>query len=86
MHVLVGIAADPGARMRELATRVGITERAVQKIVAELAAAGVVAIYRDGRRNRYTVNDRLPLWESTGAHRTVRHLVELGTNQNGTAG
>ena len=55
-HVLVSLAADPDARVRDIAERVGITERAVQMIVADLEAAGYVVRERVGRRNRYAVS------------------------------
>ncbi|MGY1793332.1 helix-turn-helix transcriptional regulator [Geodermatophilus sp. SYSU D00525] len=55
-HVLVSLAADPEARVRDVAERVGITERAVQMIVADLEQAGYVVRERVGRRNRYTVS------------------------------
>ncbi len=54
-HVLVCLAADPDARLRDVADRVGVTERAVQQIVAELEQEGYVAKERVGRRNHYTV-------------------------------
>ncbi len=54
-HVLVSLAVDPDARMRDIAARVGITERAVQTIVGDLEEAGYVLRERLGRRNRYTV-------------------------------
>ncbi|MGY1710391.1 helix-turn-helix transcriptional regulator [Geodermatophilus sp. SYSU D00758] len=54
-HVLVSLAADPEVRMRDVATRVGITERAVQMIVSDLEQAGYVVRERVGRRNHYTV-------------------------------
>lgn len=54
-HVLVCLAADPDARLRDVADRVGITERAVQQIVAELEHEGYVVKERVGRRNHYTV-------------------------------
>lgn len=60
-HVLVALARDPDARMRDIAVRVGITERAVQLIVRDLEQGGYVAVERIGRRNRYTVEARLPL-------------------------
>jgi len=63
--------------MRDVAARVGITERAVQRIVAELEASGYLTIAREGRRNRYTVNTDLPLRHPLEAHRTVGNLVEL---------
>jgi hypothetical protein len=78
-HVLICIAGDPEIRMRDVAIRVGITERAVQRIVAELEGGGYLAVTREGRRNRYTVNAGLPLRHPVEGHRTVGHLVELGT-------
>lgn len=65
-HVLLCIAEDPEARMRDVAVRVGITERAVQRIIEDLAADGYLRVERDGRRNRYTI--------SKGKH--LRHPVE----------
>ncbi|WP_409331618.1 helix-turn-helix transcriptional regulator [Trujillonella humicola] len=54
-HVLVSLALDPEVRMRDVAAWVGITERAVQMIVADLEEAGYVVRERVGRRNHYTV-------------------------------
>lgn len=76
--VLICIAAEPESRMRDVAARVGITERAVQRIVAELEQAGYLTITREGRRNRYTVNVAAPLRHSVATHRTVGQLVEFG--------
>jgi DNA-binding IclR family transcriptional regulator len=59
--VLLCIADDPRARMRDIAATVDITERAAQRIVADLVAAGYVHRERDGRRNRYTVRTDLSL-------------------------
>jgi MarR family len=55
-HVLVEIARNPAARMRDLSVRAGITERAVQLIVADLEEAGYITRHRVGRRNHYVVN------------------------------
>ena len=55
-HVLVEIARNPDARIRDIADVAGLTERAVQAIVADLEAAGYLTRTRTGRRNRYTVN------------------------------
>jgi len=55
-HVLVEIARDPEARMRDIAAAAGITERTAQVIVADLEAAGYITRTRTGRRTRYTVN------------------------------
>ena len=60
-HVLILLARDAGATMREVAGVVGITERAVQRIVGELEEARVLQRSRKGRRNVYTVNSALTL-------------------------
>jgi predicted transcriptional regulator len=60
-HVLFCIAADPGMRLRDVAERVGVTERAAQRIVADLVQTGYLERSRDGRRNRYQVRPELPL-------------------------
>ncbi|HJZ90564.1 MAG TPA: helix-turn-helix domain-containing protein [Gemmataceae bacterium] len=77
-HVLICIAAEPESRMRDVAARVGITERAVQRIVAELEAGGYLTVTRAGRRNRYILNPNLPLRHPVEAHRDVGSLIELG--------
>lgn len=60
-HVLLCVARDPGIRHRDVAVRVGITERAAQRIVADLVEAGYLERTREGRRNRYRLNPELPL-------------------------
>ena len=55
-HVLVEIARNPGARIRDISAAAGITERTVQAIVADLEASGYLTRTRTGRRTRYTVN------------------------------
>src|ERR1700732_3898651 len=55
-HVLVEIARDPEARIREVSAAVGLTERPVQAIVADLETAGYLTRTRTGRRTKYTVN------------------------------
>ena len=74
-HVLLCLAADDSLRVRDLAQKVGITERAVLKILAELEAGGVIEREREGRRNRYRVLHRTRLRHSIEAHRTVGDLV-----------
>ena len=56
---LLCIAEDPRARLRDIASSVGITERAAQRIVSDLVAAGYVEREREGRRNIYTVGAHL---------------------------
>ena len=60
-RVLLLIAQDPGARLRDIADAVGITERRAYGIVTDLAAAGYVVKEKDGRRNRYQIQAHLPL-------------------------
>jgi DNA-binding MarR family transcriptional regulator len=55
-HVLLSVARDPEARARDIAERVGITERATQRILSDLLAADYISKTKVGRRNRYTVN------------------------------
>jgi len=75
-HVLICIAQDPSARVRDLSERVGITERATHRIIAELKAAGYLTYDRDGRRNRYTVNGDLPMRHSVEGHCAVLDLLD----------
>lgn len=76
-HVLICLANTPDLRMRDIAQAVGITERAVQRIVAELTEGGFLDVVKDGRRNRYTVNDQLPLRHPVEAHKSIRDLLAL---------
>jgi DNA-binding transcriptional ArsR family regulator len=79
-HVLVCLARDPEARLRDVALSVGITERAVQKIVSDLEDAGVVERLRDGRRNRYRLHPERPLRHPIESHRTVGALLTMVLN------
>lgn len=74
-HVLVCLAEDPNVRIREMASAVGITERAVQRILAELEASGVIEKVREGRRNRYQVRLDSPLRHPLEAHCTILQLM-----------
>lgn len=56
-HVLVAVAAEPEARVRDIAARVGITERAVQNILDDLERGGYLERERVGRRNRYRLRE-----------------------------
>ena len=75
-HALVCITRDPGIRVREIAARIGITERATQRIVADLAREGYIEKARVGRRTSYTVNGRLPLRHPVEDHREIGALLE----------
>ena len=76
-HVLLCIAGEPQILLREVARRVGVTERAVQRIVADLEEGGYLSRVREGRRNHYEVYADLPLRHPVEAHRQVRVLLDL---------
>jgi len=76
-HVLCILASEPTVRVRDLADRVALTERAVLRIVSELEAAGYVRHRRRGRRNIYEVDRDLPLSHPTERHLTVGTLVAM---------
>ncbi len=76
-HVLVCLARDPDCRLRDVASRVGVTERAVQKILGDLEAAGIVCRERRGRRNRYRLNPDRPLRHPLEAHCSVGSLLRM---------
>lgn len=80
-HVLICIAEDPKVRIRDLAARVGITERAIQKIITELEQAGYLTHTREGRRNVYRVRRNQPLRHPIERHRTVAVLIDLVGNE-----
>jgi MarR family len=62
-RVLLCIARDPGLRLRDIAARVGITERTAHGIITDLTLAGYVMKAKDGRRNRYEIQAHMPLPE-----------------------
>ena len=76
-HVLFCLAGDPDLRLRDIAHTVQITERAVQRIVGELAISGCVVIDKVGRRNTYTINREAHLRHPIEAQHTVGELIDL---------
>src|ERR1700730_9759962 len=76
-HVLVEIARDPEARIRDIAAAVGLTERSVQAIVADLEAAGYLTRTRTGRRTTYTVNHNSLFRHSAQEGLRIGPFVEL---------
>jgi DNA-binding MarR family transcriptional regulator len=76
-HVLVCVARDPGIRLRDIASDVGITERAAHRIVSELVDEGYVVRERQGRRNRYQVRTKRPLPHPLAEEHEVGDLLEL---------
>ncbi len=76
-HVLVVLSRDPDARLRDVAQIVGITERAVQKIVRDLQDGGLVSVTKVGRRNRYRLHPNQPLRHTLEARCTTGELLEM---------
>lgn len=78
-HVLVEIARNPDARIRDISAVVGLTDRTVQAIVADLEAAGYLTRTRTGRRTRYSVNHDSLFRHSAQEGLRVGPLLELLT-------
>ncbi len=76
-HVLICLAEDKELRLRDVAERVGITERAVLRILADLEEAGVITRHREGRRSQYEIHADQPLRHTVEQHRTVQDLLGL---------
>jgi hypothetical protein len=86
-RVLLCIAHDPGVRLRDIAARVGVTERSAYGIVTDLVEAGYVVKEKDGRRNRYQIQAHLPLPEPGSRERTIGEVLALlaGVGEEATA-
>ncbi|MCB9412605.1 MAG: helix-turn-helix transcriptional regulator [Actinobacteria bacterium] len=76
-HALVFLAKHDDPRVRDVAEGVGITERAAQSILSDLAEAGYVTVTRVGRRNHYALNPELPLRHPHEADHTVGELLAV---------
>ncbi len=77
MHVLVALSRDPELRIRDMSDQIGITQRAVQRILAELIDEGVIKAKKIGRRNRYTIQRRTRLRHPLESKHTVGELIDL---------
>ena len=78
-HVLLCVARDPEARLRDVAEDVGITERAAQRIVADLVQAGYLDREREGRRNQYRLHTELPLRHPLERDHAIGEILEVLT-------
>jgi DNA-binding MarR family transcriptional regulator len=76
-HVLVVLSRNPSLVLREVAVHVGITERAVQRIIADLESAGIIEREKVGRRNQYRIRIDQRLRHSNESHRTIGELLAL---------
>ena len=76
-RVLLLLAGDPDTRLRDLAAALDITERTAYGIVTDLVEAGYLIKHRGGRRNRYHIQEHLPLPDPIGRERTIGEVLEL---------
>lgn len=76
-HVLVCLTHSPQPTTREIALQVGITERAVQRIITRLISAGVVKVSKEGRRNSYKLNLMQRLRHPLESHKTIGEFIQL---------
>lgn len=79
-HVLLAVAGDPETRLRDIAERVGITERATQLIVKDLTTAGYLSKQKVGRRNRYELASGQPLRHPAEAGHSADELLAIFRN------
>ena len=76
-QVLLCISQDPDVRTRDIALMVGITERATQRIVADLVEAGFVTVERVGRRNRYAIDRGTAMRHEAQAGHPIGELLDV---------
>jgi hypothetical protein len=76
-RAMLFIAKHPDARLRDVAGSLDVTERTAYGIVVDLTEAGYLLKEREGRRNRYQIQDHLPLHDSIGRERTIGEMLEL---------
>lgn len=76
-HVLVCLTRDPESRLRDVAADVGITERAVQKIVRDLQVGGMISVTKNGRRNCYSIHKKQPLRHPLEADCKIKDLIRV---------
>jgi DNA-binding MarR family transcriptional regulator len=76
-QVLLCLRRDPNARLRDIGQSVGITERAAQRIVADLIESGYVESERNGRRNHYTINANIAMRHPAQHGHEIGELLEL---------
>ena len=84
-HVLICLADNPDARLRDVAEKVGITERTAFRLIAELEEAGILERAKEGRRNHYNINTKAHLRHAIEEHCTVGELIGTILNQQAPA-
>jgi predicted DNA-binding transcriptional regulator len=80
-HVLILLAQDSSMVLREVAIRIGITERAVQRIIADLEEGGFIEREKVGRQNQYRISAKQPLRHPIESHRTIGDLLQMITKR-----
>lgn len=80
-HVLVCLADNPDARLRDVADRVGITERTAFRLIGELEEAGILERAKEGRRNHYIINTEAHLRHAIEEQCTIGELLETVLRQ-----
>jgi DNA-binding MarR family transcriptional regulator len=76
-HIILCLFRDPELRVRDIAFQVGITERAVLKIIEDLEGNGILIVSKNGRRNKYKIKESSPLRHDLESHKTVGDLLKL---------
>lgn len=76
-HVVLCLEEDSTIRIRDIALKVGITERAVQRIISELTDYGYITIEKQGRNNIYNIHRDRKLMHSIESHKTIDDLIKL---------
>lgn len=84
-HVLICLAGNPDMRLRDVADKVGVTERTAFRLIGELEEAGILERAREGRRNHYVINTEAPLRHSIEEHCTVGDLLKTVLQQQSHA-
>jgi hypothetical protein len=83
-RALLCIAHDPGVRLRDIAAQIGVTERSAHDMVTDLVTACYVVKEKDGRRNRYRIQEHLPIGDPISREPTIGEMLDLlvGVNAN----
>ena len=76
-RVLLCIARDSDVRLRDIAVELGITERHAYAIVSDLTEAGYLVKVKDGRRNRYQIQEHMPLPEHPDKTQAIGAVLRL---------
>ena len=76
-HVLIQLHSNPSLVLREVARQIGITERAVQRIISDLEEGNIIERQRVGRKNHYRINLEEPLRHPLESNHTIGELLDL---------